>query len=162
MRLAGTPSLVDGLRLVLGAFLIEDSTRRDPVDLRSIEFPVRDLVGREGAVRFDPAEASAAKGRGGLVTSTSPRSEAIVVLAIALAAIPIAAASLLAIISGDGSGGRWFVAVWATAWAFNAAYRLNAQGRTLHVALAELVARPSEFRVSWTIRRPGALPARRH
>jgi hypothetical protein len=153
--------LMDGVRLVLGAIRVEGLIAPVVGD-GSFEVQVRDVVGRAGYVRFDPVESAGVSGAdGGLVMSTSPRSEAIWAIALALVAIPLAIASILTITSGEGSGSDWFLAVWATAWATLVGYRLTAQGRALHAILASLSPRPNELRVSWTARRPGALPARR-
>jgi hypothetical protein len=154
--------VVDGLRLVLGAFLIENSNPEDLVDARSVEVSVRELVGREGAVRFAPIESVGASGTaGGLVMTTSPRSEAVWAIVISVVAIPISIGSILAIISDGGSMPNWFVASWATGWVVLLVYRLAVQGRAFHSVLAAVSPAPSELRVSWTARRPDAQPARR-
>ena len=140
-----------GLKLVFGAIVVEGSV----AEARVIEVP--ELVGRKGEVRFQPTQSVPNQLEAGVIMTSSPRSEAVWMVAIALAVIPIFVASIVTIVSGDATAASWFIALWSILWVAVTVSRLALQGRALKQILVSLGG-PD---VSWTSRRLGALPARR-
>src|SRR3712207_3532579 len=112
--------VMDGLKLVFGAIVVD----RSATEAQVIE--VRELVGRKGEVRFDPAPAER---DAGVVITSSPRSEAVWIVGVALAAIPVFVASTVTIASGDSTAVSWFMGLWSILWVAGTVARLALQGR---------------------------------